>query len=170
MNTLNPARTRQDCIDWLTLEEVEQEVFAAFVGARQHAQQFDFAAYHAEASDNDPGLAVLPGTVCFAEGENAWDRWSFLEYMLAGVVWRLEALAKRKGVDLQYFDLGNLLGSGAFRDKGFADPYFAFLGGEVQTVTDADIDAMPDAQRRALKAAIKAGKPVTLPKGALGAV
>lgn len=169
MNTLKPVRTREDCLSWLTLDEVQTEVFGAFVGAQQHARNFDFAAYYAEAEPGDPNYVVMPGTVRFAnDGQAAWDRYSFLEYMLAGIVWRMRALAERKGVDLQYFELTDLLGSSVFRERGFADPYFSFLGGEVRTITDADVEAMPAAQRKALKAAAQSGKPVTLPKGSLG--
>ena len=159
---MNPVRTREDCINWLTLEEVEQEVFAAFVGAQRHAKTFDFAAYHKEASPNDPDVWVQPGTVLFACGDAAWDRWSFLEYMAAGIVWRLKALAERKGVDLQHFDVASALGSPSFHEKGFDCPYWQYLGGEVQTITDADIAAMPEAQRKAFMAAVDSGKPVVM--------
>lgn len=166
MNTLKPARTREECINWLTLEEVEKEVFAAFVGAQSHTRHWDFAN---DAAEQGPESVLEPGTVVAAsDGQLWWSRSQFLEYMAVGIVWRLEALAKRKGVDLFDFDVSNFLNSPVFREKGFAAPYFASLGGEVHTVSEVDIDAMPEAQRKAFKAAMKACKPVTLPKGVLG--
>lgn len=166
MNTaLKPVRTREDCIDWLTMEEVEKEVFAAFVGAQRHARTWDF---NQDAVDLDPKCALQPGTVLQADGQPWWSRAEFLRYMAVGIVWRLEALAKRKGVDdLDRFDVAGALGAPAFKQDGFADPYFAFLGGEVHTISNVDIESMPPAQRKAFKAAMKAGKPVTLPKGAV---
>ena len=163
---MNPVRTREDCFDWLTLEEVEQEVFGAFVGAQQHTRNFDFAAFHAEASRNDPAYVMQPGTVLFTDGAPAWGRGQFLEYLAAGIVWRLQALAKRKGVDLADFDPAGLLNSPAFRDKGFGAPYFAYLGGEVRTLGDEAFKALPLAQQRALKASARSGRPVSV-KGAL---
>ncbi|GKS91581.1 hypothetical protein [Acidovorax sp. SUPP2539] len=38
MNNLTPVRIREDCIIWLTFEQVEKEVFGVFVGAQQHAR------------------------------------------------------------------------------------------------------------------------------------
>lgn len=152
---LNPVRTREDCLSWIDYAEVEQEVFGAFVGAQQHTRKFDFAAFHADASGNDPDFVMEPDTVLFSIGGTAWDRSSFLEYLAAGIVWRLEALAKRKGVDLADFDPAAVVNCPSFREKGFDDPYFAFLGGRVRTFSQAEVDALPTAQRKAIKAAIR---------------
>ncbi len=163
MTTLKPVRTREDCLDWLTLEEVEREVFGAFVGAQSHTRRFDFAAYHAEASGNAPDYVMQPDTVLFEDGGTAWHRASFLEYMLAGVVWRLQALAKAKGVDLSDFDVGSALSSPSFTRKGFEDPYYKYLGGVVRDFSDEDLKALPPAERKALKASLRNRTPVTLP-------
>lgn len=153
---LNPVHTREDCFSWLTFDEVGREVFGAFVGAQQHARKYDFGAHYAAAEPNDPDYVVVPGTVRFAnDGGPAWDRSDFLEYMLAGIVWRLTALAERKGVDLKCFDLSAVLGSLVFKEKGFSDPYFSFLGGTVLSLSDADVAALPAAKRKAIKAAAK---------------
>ncbi|MPT05680.1 MAG: hypothetical protein E2582_15880 [Delftia sp.] len=160
MSSLKPVRTREDCISWLTLEDVEREVFGAFIGAKRHAQKFDFAAYHADASGSDPAYELQADTVLFSDGQPAWDRAEFLQYLAAGIVWRLEALAKRKGVDLEQFDPASLIASPAFASEGFSAPYFAYLGGEVLDVT---ADQLTAAQRKALKS----GKPVTVPQGTI---
>ncbi|GKS98314.1 hypothetical protein AVKW3434_03020 [Acidovorax sp. SUPP3434] len=166
MNTaLKPVRTREDCFEWLKLEEVQEEVFAAFVGAKRHFRTWDF---DSEAVEADSSLPLLPGTVISADGEPWADRWSFLEYMLAGIVWRVEALARSKGVDLTQCDVASCLGSPLFAREGFSAPVYSSLGGAVTTITDAQIRALPAAQRKALKAAVKAGRPVTLPTGSLG--
>lgn len=157
---MNPVRTREDCINWLTLEEVDQEVFAAFVGAQQHARKFDFDAYEKEAWPNDPGAGVRPGTVLLNGGGEVWDRWQFLEYLAVGIVWRLQAMAERKGVDLQHVDVASALGSPSFHEKGFEHPYWSYLGGEVKTITDAELEALPKAQRDALLKSARTGKPV----------
>ncbi len=62
---MNPVRTRQDCCDWLTLDEVETEVFGAFTGALQHIRHHDFAA---DASA-DGGSGLQDGTLLTPEGE-----------------------------------------------------------------------------------------------------
>lgn len=79
---------------------------------------------------------------------------------------RLEALAERKGVDLFGYDLAGALpgpvGCGTALEK-LAHPAYSHLAGEVYTITDEQMEALPDAQREALKS----GKPVVLPEGAL---
>lgn len=157
---LRPARTRDDCVSWLTLEEVEQEVFGAFVGAQRHTRTWDF---ERDALELDPDFALQPGTVMSANGEPWWSRERYMEYMLAGVVWRLVALAERKGVKASVSEVADTLRAPVFEQEGFKAPYFAPMGGEVQTITDADIEALPVAQQEALKAAIRTGKPFSLP-------
>lgn len=132
---LQPARTREDCIGWLTLEEVEREVFAAFVGAQRHTRTWDF---ERDALDLDPDCALQPGTVVSVSGDPWWDRAQHLEYMLAGVVWRLVSLAESKGVKASASEVADTLRCRAFQQEGFKAPYFAPLGGAVQTITNAD--------------------------------
>lgn len=163
---MNPARTREDVLSWLTMDEVQAEVFGAFVGAQQHTRKFDFATYHADGSDNDPGYQLQDGTVLFVDGEPAWSRAQFLEYLVAGIAWRLEALAKRKGVDLTHYNIAESVLGPIHRptvEEKLQDSFFSYLGGEVLTMTDEQMEALPDAQRKALKS----GKPVVLPEGAL---
>lgn len=158
MNELQPVRTREDLFAWISLEDVEREVFAAYVGAKQHALKHDFEAdARADYGDNP----LVAGTILFKDGSPWHDRHHFLEYMLCGIVWRLEALAERKGVDLEHLDMSNAVvgptGSLKAADK-LAHPYWNYLAGEVQTITKADIEAMPPAQRKAMKQALKASQ------------
>lgn len=156
MSSLKPVRTREDSHSWLTIGEVEEEVFAAFVGARSHARNWDF---NKDAKEMGPDCELQPDTVVQANGHVWHDRSDFLSYLSAGIVWRLEALAKRKGVDLADFDVAGYLG--AHNCKCLESvPYFKYLGGEVHTVT---ADQLTPAQRKA----IKAGKPVTVSKGTI---
>lgn len=75
-------------------------------------------------------------------------------------------LAERKGVDLFGYDLNEALpgpvGCKTALEK-LAHPAYSHLAGEVYTITDEQMDALPEAQRTALKA----GKPAVLPEGAL---
>lgn len=87
------------------------------------------------------------------------DRADFLSYLSAGIVWRLEALAKRKGVDLADFDAAGYLSANSCECLE-STPYFKYLGGEVLDVT---ADQLTAAQRKALKS----GKPVTVPQGTI---
>lgn len=48
---MNHVRTREDCFDWLTMDEVQTEAFAAYVGAKRYFETHDFAA---ETRDNSP--------------------------------------------------------------------------------------------------------------------
>lgn len=161
---MKPVRTREDCIDWLTMEEVEREVFGAVVGARQHFLKYDFAAQAAEDPDSD--TVIQDGTVVDQDGHSWVDRSCFLEYMLKGIVWRTIQLAESKGVQLDlrsFAEEGLPLGPRfASIAEALADPYFAYLAGEVKTVTKADIDAMPVAERKAFKAALRTAKPATV--------
>ncbi|CAM4261153.1 GNAT family N-acetyltransferase [Comamonas aquatilis] len=152
MNVLEPVRTREDCINWITLQEIETEVFGAYAGARMHALKHDFAA---DVQSDHPDDHLIPGSILHADGSAYHDRGMFLEYMLCGIVWRLQALAERKGVDLGNSDIGEALTgpAGTIADK-LADPYFNYLAGEVQTITKAEIEAMPPAQRKAMKKAL----------------
>lgn len=154
MNELKPVRTREDLFGWLSLEDVEKEVFAAYVGAKQHALKHDFEADARVDYADDP---LMPGTVLFKDGTPWHDRSDFLEYMLCGIVWRLEALAERKGVALDRLNMSDAVqgppGCPKAVDK-LAHPRWNYLAGEVQTITKAEIDAMPPAQRKAMKQAL----------------
>lgn len=141
MSSLKPVRTREDCFNWLTLEEIEREVFGAFVGARSHARNWDF---NKDAEEMGPECALQPGTVVQATGHVWHDRADFLSYLSAGIVWRLEALAKRKGVDLADFDAAGYLSANSCECLE-STPYFKYLGGEVLDVT---ADQLTAAQRR----------------------
>lgn len=161
---MNPVRTREDCFDWLTMDEVQTEAFAAYVGAKRYFETYDFAA---EMNDS-PYAAdhVQPGGITHADGSAYVGRGEFLEHVLLGLVWRLEVLAERKGVDLSGCVLAEALpgpvGCKTAAEK-LAHPAYSHLAGEVYTITDEQMDALPEAQRTALKA----GKPAVLPEGAL---
>lgn len=120
---MKPVATFADCFDWLTIEEVQAEVLAAFQGARRHALEYDFAA-----DAREIGVPLQPGAVLDDDGNPWWGRMQFIEYMAAGIVWRLKALAKRKGVDVSDFDVAGYLSAPVFAEHGFAAPYFSFLG------------------------------------------
>lgn len=162
---MNPVRTREDCFDWLTMDDVQTEAFAAYVGAKRYFETHDFAAETRDASPHAEDH-VQPGGITYADGSTYVGRGQFLEHMLLGVVLRLEALAERKGVDLFGYDLAEAL-SGPVGCKTalekLAHPAYSHLAGEVYTITDEQMDALPETQRTALKA----GKPAVLPEGAL---
>lgn len=154
MNALEPVRTREDCVSWITLQEIEREVFGAYVGAKMRTLKHDFEADARVDYADDP---LVPGTILFQDGTPWTDRADFLEYMLCGIVWRLEALAERKGVDLSRLDMGEAVVGPVDCLKAvdkLAHPEWNYLAGEVQTITKAEIEAMPPAQRKAMKKAL----------------
>lgn len=161
MSSLKPVRTREDCFNWLTLEEVEREVFGAFIGAKRHFQTYDFAAESRESEF--PSDHLPPGEIVHSDGSPYVGRDSFMELLIAGVVWRLEALAERRNVDLPHRELVGLLeGPSGCKTAAerLAHPLYKCLGGEVIELT---ADQLTPAQRKA----IKAGKPVTVSRGAI---
>lgn len=100
---LPPVRTRGDCFDWVNEEDVQLEVWTAFRGAVRYFMDYDFDSDVREASGppGHPGAGLIPGTVlCEDDGQPWQDRSHFLQVLLTGIVWRLEALAERRGVAL----------------------------------------------------------------------
>lgn len=71
MNALKSVRTREDCVDWITLQEIESEVFGAYVGARTRALKHDFEADALVDYADDP---LMPGTILFKDGTPWTDR------------------------------------------------------------------------------------------------
>lgn len=126
---LPPVVTRQDCHSWLSEEDVQTEVWAAYRGAVRHTDQCDFADLLGDMGQQTP---LPPGSVLADDGTACWDRGAFLDYLAAGIVWRLRALAERRGVDLSRFDPVGTIDCPLYREQGFSAPYFAPLGGEVQ--------------------------------------
>jgi len=75
---MNTVRTREDCFDWLTMDEVQTEAFAAYVGAKRYFETHDFAA---ETRDDSPHAEdhVLSGGITYADGSAYVGRGQFLE-------------------------------------------------------------------------------------------
>lgn len=75
---MNPVRTREDCFDWLTMDEVQTEAFAAYVGAKRYFETHDFAA---ETRDDSPHAEdhVQPGGITYADGSAYVGRGQFLD-------------------------------------------------------------------------------------------
>lgn len=135
------------------------------MGAKRYFETHDFAAETRDASPHAEDH-VQPGGITYADGSTYVGRGQFLEHVLLGVVLRLEALAERKGVDLFGYDLAEALtgpvGCKTALEK-LAHPAFSHLAGEVYTITDEQMDALPEAQRTALKS----GKPAVMSEDAL---
>lgn len=131
---MNPVRTREDLYSWLSMADIETEVFGAYVGAMRYFRTHDFAAESRESSYPDDH--VLDGGIVTKDGAAYVGPGHFLEHVLVGLAWRLEALADRKGVDLGGYALDTALagpaGARTAAEK-LAHPLYSHLGGEVLT-------------------------------------
>lgn len=154
MNALDPVQTREACTDWLSIEDVEREAFAAMVAAKSFSKGYAFM------SDSD-----VPDGTDWPDAPEQSLGWLTPSDLLVDVVRifsaRLQTLAVERGVAISCV-------SGAGGDLEGLDRlekrYGTHMKGKVQTITDADIKAMPPAQRKAFKEAVRTGKVASLPK------
>ncbi|MCS4511866.1 hypothetical protein [Xylophilus ampelinus] len=147
---MKPVRTREDCIGWLSLEDVEREAFASLVAAKAFSKRYDFL------SDLD-----VPEGQDWPDSADGSIGWLTPEDVVADCIRifsaRMQVLAQSRGVAIQSMaGVGGELESLASLEKRYGD----HIKGQVHTITEADIAAMPVAHRKALRAAIKTGKAV----------
>ncbi len=139
-NQLPPVRTREDCFTWITEDELQSELWAAFNSAVRHYREFDFEADCIADSAGEPVLnSFVKGTLITTLDGTPWaDRRSFFAILLNLVVWRFQALAERKGVfpDFFMFPPGDLPDGCLTASDVFKHDFFGpILGGLVQTLT-----------------------------------
>lgn len=165
-NQLPPVRTREDCFSWITEDELQSELWAAYRSAVRHYREFDFEADCIADSAGEPVLnSFVKGTLITTLDGTPWaGRQSFFALLLSLVVWRFEALAERKGVsyDPCLLPPGDLPAGCKTASDVFKHDFFGpILGGLVQTLEfDSKREArtfMRSLKRQALKKKAPAG-------------
>lgn len=128
---LKPVRTREDCFDWLTEDEVQTEVWAAFRGARRFCLDEDFDSANLDVG----GGGLLEGTVLDkVDGVPHIDRSYFLGRLMDFIFWRIAALAEARGVlvdDNPCLPMGDE--EETIRERIAAHVWGKYAGGEVRT-------------------------------------
>lgn len=155
---LKPARTREECINWLNLRDVDLEVFAAFTGAEKYFLEHDFSK-----DVLDGAGPCIPNTVVSMSHEGevpVTSRDAFLETVLLFVTWRILALAERAGVSLDSLDISLPPGCDSAREALQTSYWAPWLGGQVRTITEAEFKTLPKEMQRTMKAAARSGQRV----------
>ena len=155
--TLKPVRTREDCFSWVTNEQLELELFAAFRGARKYYEDYDFS------SDLDDGFdKLIEGTILAeSDGLPVASRETFLHLFLMFFVWRVRALSERSGVDFSDGDLGLPMGMNTALEAIKTSAWHPWLNASVKqvTITAEQFKSLPPDVQMVMRKIAKSGKP-----------